>query len=570
MIKGLTLRNFILVPETHIEFYENLQAITGETGAGKSILVGALNLVLGATLRGEIHRDKSKPAYLEAVFELVPTQSDWLTLCEQMGLDPEEELILVREISPQGKSFHYMNGRRVTASVIKECRQVLLDFHSQNDQQKLLDPDYQLEILDYYGKLEPFRNAFREQYLLVKQKEDLRYRLVKEESLRKDRMELYQYQLQELEQVNPQVGEEEELQQEFQLLTHAEAIIQLAGQGVQEIYEGDQALYDQISQLAMQCEQFSEAHPRMGEVAELLNETLQQMSSAVYALRSIQDSVQSDEGRRQEVESRLTQLRLLLDKYRCQDVMALLQYWSKISAEVENFGSNQVQIQELEKTIQREALQLQNKANELTQARKKAATAFVAQMEENIHLLAIPEGRVEIIFDKKTHSSSNFASVCDPYDESGQDVIEFYFSANRGMQVQPVKQVISGGELSRLLLAIKKILSSQLSPRVIVFDEIDAGIGGKTAEQLAFFIKEIGAHHQVLCITHLPQIASAAVHQFAIEKSPRETDTVMVVRELSMEERIREIARMMSGQITDTAIAHAKELIQKYEDRGGN
>jgi DNA repair protein RecN (Recombination protein N) len=267
------------------------------------------------------------------------------------------------------------------------------------------------------------------------------------------------------------------------------------------------------------------------------------------------------------VEQRWNEVNRLKTKYRVQKVEEIITYLNEINLRLNEYQSNQIQITDLEDTIQSESIKLHTKADELSEARKQAALKFCGLVEENIHQLAIPDGKIEIQFDKKQEINDKTQNDLSCYNDKGQDEIDFYFSANRGSPIQLLKNAVSGGELSRLLLAIKKILSDKLEKRVIVFDEIDAGIGGKTADSLAGFIRSISKYHQVLCISHLPQIAAAANYQYAIEKKAGKDKTEMYVELLSPDKRIHEIARMLSGMTTETALQHANELINKNKGR---
>ncbi len=567
MIRKLKLLNFILVTEIELEFSDGLQVITGETGAGKSILVGALSLILGGTLRQYQAFDVSKSIFLEAVFSVEKEQKGLQHLLEQYGIDEDEELILAKEINPAGKITCYLNGRKVTNNTLKEFGEELLDFHGQNEHQRLLQRSYQLDLLDEFGNLMEMRDSFRSQYhSLLDKCTELQGMKLAEQSL-KDKMELFKYQKDEIEEARLTLNEDEDLQKELNILTHAGEIQQLTSEGLHFLYEGDQTSYDQLNTFISKLSHYTTDHVHIAASVQHLNDCLGYLDEAIQELRLLQDSVQIDDQRLVEVEQRWNEINRFKAKYRVQKIDDVIIYLNMINQSLRDYQSNQKQISDLAEIIQSDCAKLKSQADVLTDSRKKAAIQFSALVEENIHQLAIPDGKIEIQFDKKQDIIDKTQDALLYYNDRGQDGIDFYFSANRGSPIQLLKHAVSGGELSRLLLAIKKILSDKLEKRVIVFDEIDAGIGGKTADSLAGFIRSIAKYHQVLCITHLPQIAAAATHQYAIEKKARKDKTEMYVELLLPDERVHEIARMLSGMTTETALQHANELLNRNRGR---
>ncbi|HNX01753.1 MAG TPA: DNA repair protein RecN, partial [Candidatus Cloacimonadota bacterium] len=431
----------------------------------------------------------------------------------------------------------------------------------------LLLRSYQLDLLDEFGNLMGQRETFRNSYhALLNQIQELN-RLKEEEKSIHEKMELFSFQKDELEEARLLPNEDDELQKELNILTHAGEIKQLTSEGLHFLYEGDQAAYDELNAYVSRLSHYAEDHVHIANAVQQLKESLGYLDDAIHELRMLQDAVQVDDQRLADVEQRWNEINRLKSKYRVQKVEELISYLGEISEKLKDHQSNQDQIAKMEDTISANARQLKEIADELTDSRKKTAIGFAQLVEENIHLLAIPEGKLEIQFDKKQYIGDKTHGDLSHYNDKGQDGIDFYFSANRGSPIQLLKNAVSGGELSRLLLAIKKILSDKLEKRVIVFDEIDSGIGGKTADSLAGFIRSISKYHQVLCITHLPQIAAAGNHQYAIEKKAGIDRTEMYVELLSPENRVHEIARMLSGLTTDTALQHASELLNKNKGR---
>jgi len=560
MLKTLIIKNFIIADDVEINFSEKLQVLTGETGAGKSIVVGALNLILGDQIRSGLFNDENRAVYLEAVFnpDNLPELKE---LIEEYDIDMvDNELFFVKEISPAGKVKTFINGIRVTNTAIKKFSDVLLDFHSQRDQQLLLNSTYQRELLDKAGNLENDLTVYQTLFDKISADTEQLHKLKTEEREQNEKIQLYRYQMQELADANLRQSEDEELNNELNLLSHAEEILKNCAEFEQIVYENETSVYDQVSHYLKVLSAFTEDNENIGKSVNHLEEALSHIDEANSCLRNVKNIIDLDKERLEEVSARVDYLNSIKSKYRM-NMQELIVYTERINQAITQFTSGIKEIENLEKTISLNKQAIFEKAQEISRKRRITGEKLSKQLETNIRLLSMEGAKFEI----KINELKNGSIVINDHQlsRSGIDNIEFYFSANPGKETQPVRIAASGGELSRLLLAIKKALSDKLTPRTIVFDEIDAGIGGKTAELIGEFISDIANNHQILCITHLPQIASFASDHFKIVKKTTSEKTELDVQRLTIDERKVEIARMLSGSDSELAIKHAEELLTK-------
>lgn len=561
MIKSLSVENFIIVDKLELEFGNGLQVLTGETGAGKSIIVGAISLILGSDIHSGMLMNESQPSKLEAVFSIDHDNKKFIDLLKIHDVDiSEDEVFFAKEISTNLRSKSFINGRRVSKEIIKVFRDVLIDFHSQRDQQKLFDTDFQLEVLDIYGKLETEREKFSSKYTTTENKiKKLRTLRINENDLT-EKIKLYQYQIEEIDKIKPEVGEDEKLQAELNLLTNAENILNISSQLEQEIYEKENSVYDTINSYISQLDKFKEDNINIKNAVNFLQSASTELDNAVNSIREVQNIVEVDSSRLEYIQSRLSEINTLSLKYK-RSITEIMNYRHKIQNQIDSYSSGKEDIAELSKEISEDLNEINKLAAELSIKRQKAAVNFEKEIVANINKLAIPDAAIEFKFTD-LESTANKNEDLNGFNEWGKDSVDIYFSANLGVRLQPFRIAASGGELSRFLLAIKKILSDRLDKRTIIFDEIDSGIGGKTSELLAEFIHDIGKYHQVLCISHLPQIASNSDRHFSIQKVSGSHSSEVKVKILDEKERRVEIARMLSGSETELALKHADEIIK--------
>jgi len=561
MIKSLRVENFIIVDELNLDFGNGLQVLTGETGAGKSIIVGAISLILGSDIHSGMLLNDALHAKLEAVFSVDKDNKQFVKLLQKYDFDvSEEEVFFAKEISTNLRSKSFINGRRVSKDIVKEFRDVLIDFHSQRDQQKLFDTDFQLEVLDIFGKLTNLRERFTSQYKKTEDKIKKLKKLQRSESELTEKINLYQYQIEEIEKIKPLIGEDVKLQAELNLLTNAEDILDISSRLEQEIYEKENSVYDTISSYISQLTKFKDDNKNIMEAVSYLQDSSANLGNSINSIREVQNVIEVDSSRLEYVQGRLTEINTLSVKYK-RNIAEILEYRNSIQLQIDSYSSGKKEIVELNDEITKELILLNKLAQDLSDKRKSAAIYFEKEIVANINKLAIPDAAIKFQFKTLENSFGNEDSLSG-FNETGKDAVDIYFSANKGVKLQPFRIAASGGELSRFLLAIKKILSDRLDRRTIIFDEIDSGIGGKTSELLAEFIHDIGKFHQVLCISHLPQIASYGDRHFSIEKISGSNNSEVKVKILDENERRVEIARMLSGSDTELALRHADELIK--------
>jgi len=561
MIKSLGVENFIIVDKLNLDFGNGLQVLTGETGAGKSIIVGAISLILGSDIHSGMLLNDALHAKLEAVFSVDKDNKQFVKLLQKYDFDvSEEEVFFAKEISTNLRSKSFINGRRVSKDIVKEFRDVLIDFHSQRDQQKLFDTDFQLEVLDIFGKLTNLRERFTSQYKKTEDKIKKLKKLQRSESELTEKINLYQYQIEEIEKIKPLIGEDVKLQAELNLLTNAEDILDISSRLEQEIYEKENSVYDTISSYISQLTKFKDDNKNIMEAVSYLQDSSANLGNSINSIREVQNVIEVDSSRLEYVQGRLTEINTLSVKYK-RNIAEILEYRNSIQLQIDSYSSGKKEIVELNDEITKELILLNKLAQDLSDKRKSAAIYFEKEIVANINKLAIPDAAIKFQFKTLENSFGNEDSLSG-FNETGKDAVDIYFSANKGVKLQPFRIAASGGELSRFLLAIKKILSDRLDRRTIIFDEIDSGIGGKTSELLAEFIHDIGKFHQVLCISHLPQIASYGDRHFSIEKISGSNNSEVKVKILDENERRVEIARMLSGSDTELALRHADELIK--------
>jgi len=564
MLAEIYIKNYILVPELRLQFGSGLTVITGETGAGKSILVGSVALIFGESAAGLEAYDPSQTIYLETSFILPqdPALQEYLT---QINAAWDEELVLAREISTAGKSSYYIGGRKVSAQVMKSLKPMLLDFHHQRDQQKLLAASYQLEVLDRYAGSTELCKEFAVAYRDLKNKQKLLQEMLRREEVQQQKMELYRYQYAELEKADLKIGEDRILQQEFELQNHSKDIQELTLNMNVAMFEAEHSIFDQLSQFSAQLERYRNLNPHIEDAAASLFEASEALRGTSLALASLMDSISFDPERLSYIENRLDSINSLLHKHRVHNLEELLELFLEREQEIAEAEDFRQQISELQESLKQDAQVLTQKADKLSELRGKAAGKLADELQKSIRHLALGQAKVQIQIDKNANSENVPNNTMAAYTESGQDTVEILFAANAGSKLKPLAQVASGGELSRILLGIKQVLARRMSPKLLILDEIDSGVGGKTAELMASAIASIARQHPILCITHLAQIAAFANTHIAVEKKS-DVKTSVTLSVLNPAERIHELARMLSGNITEHALKHAEELIKKQKD----
>ncbi len=556
MIKSLRIKNFILVRDMELHFEKGLHVLTGETGAGKSVIAGAIAVIMGSPVRTGMLFDPKNPALLEATFEPDPDDTKLLELMKKHEIELSDgEIFFGKEISVKSTGKSFINGRRVTAAIIREFHDCLIDYSRQSDQSLLFDTRHQLDVLDRFGGLVSMREDYLETFRNAqKLRKDLQ-RMQDEEKLQRERIALYRYQAEELESLALQEGEDDKLQAELNLLLHTEEIERIAGEIEQEVFESENSVFDRMQSYIRELVDYEKDNQGIANANIAMRDALANLDAAVQEMRVVRDSLDTDPERLSDVENRINQINSIKHKYHC-DLNGIFAYLGNIRNEIEHYATHTDEIDKLKGKLENVLDRLKKQAQKLSASRKKVAKDLCLQLEENMKRLAIPEAVFRIEFND-----------CDDYSETGVDRIEYLFSANRGVEPNPLRHVASGGELSRVHLTIMKILAEKDAGKTIIFDEVDTGIGGKTGDVLGEYIRSISDYHQIICITHLPQVASYAEKHLAIEKVIDAEHTEIQIRILDTDGSISEIARMLSGDRSALALQHARELRTKNNVR---
>ena len=549
---NLQVRDFAIVDRIDIEFEAGMTVLTGETGAGKSILVDALGLVLGERGSAKLVRDGAKRAEFAAEFDVseLPAVSAWL---EEQALDLDGECLLRRVINADGRSRAFVNGNAVPLSQLKSVGDLLLDIHGQHFHQSLGRRAIQRDLLDHFGGLLDDRAVVATYYIEWRTLAERLEHLLSAESERASRLDLLTFQLQELEALQPSEGEYDELLAERQRLQNSGRLAEGIAAATSNLYEGDNGnAYSLVAEAQRSMEQLVAFDAELEPVVELLNSASIQVSEAADALRRYGETIDMDPARRDEVEQRLDAIQAIARKHRV-SAEALPELEETLRREHDDLSHAEERGRELEQqaaAAQRQYLEL---ARKLSAARADAAKDFAAAVTDAMQGLGMPGGVFQIHLQQLDNDDAK------PW---GLDQVEFRISANPGQAPQSLGRIASGGELSRMSLAIQVIASDGSAIPTMVFDEVDSGVGGGVAEMLGRRLQELGASRQVLCVTHLPQVASLADQHFRISKVSDGKSTRTQVHGLGKDERVEELARMLGGvEITRKTLDHAAEML---------
>ncbi len=559
MLVELMVENYAVIERVRVRFHAGLNLLTGETGSGKSIVVDALGLLFGGRASAEIVRAGAERARVSGIFEIRPTPA-LAKLLEDAGVEPEDnELLVEREIQASGKSRALVGNRPATVALLRELAPFLGDIHGQHDQQQLFSTQVQCEMLDAFAGAEALTHTvgtvFRKWREVSAELADLDR--AAQEQLRM--VDLWSFQHQEIEAVAPQPGEDGALENERRVLRNVVRLQESAGAAYAVLYEDPHSAVAQLHIAAKRLEEVAKIDESIANVVAALLPASIAAEEAAYALRHYLGSIEADPGRLDELESRLAGIEKLKRKYgsTIDEIMAFLAEVKAGLAAVETSGERKTA---LEKDAARLSAEYESAAGKLTAARKDAAKRLGQNVARELAALAMEKARVEISVEPA------------PWSERGADTVRFLISPNPGEEPKPLEKIASGGELSRVALALKSCTAphkNQDAPVTLVFDEVDAGVGGGAAEAVGRRLKGLSRTSQVICVTHLPQIAGFADHHYSVEKHTVKGRTVAAVEELLPEARTREIGRMLSGErVTPEALRHAEQLIKLAADSG--
>ena len=554
MLKQLYIKNFTLIDELDIPLYPGFSVITGETGAGKSIILGAIGLLLGNRADSKAIKAGRDRCVIEAHFDLSKYGLQDFFDANDIDYDAEDTIIR-RELTAAGKSRAFINDTPVPLSKMRELGEQLVDIHSQHQNLLLQKEDFQLSVVDIIAHDEKQKKAYLAEYKNYKkakqQLEDLKAEIAKN----RENEEFMRFQFKELDDANLQEGELEQLEQEAETLSHSVDI-------KTALYEADNALsgengsiLDKLKNAAQQIDNIKEVYPDVKEVAERMQSSYIELKDIAQEISGSVDNIEFDPNRLETINSRLDQLYSLQQKFHVENVEELIATRERINEQLQHIDNGDEDIEELEKHVGLLLAKAEKLAGELTAIRTESARKIEEEMKKRLIPLGIPNVRFEISFSAK------------PLSSDGVDKVNFLFSANKSTLLQPVSQVASGGEIARVMLSLKAMISGAVKLPTIIFDEIDTGVSGKIAEKMAEIMTEMGnLNRQVISITHLPQIASMGTHHYKVLKEETEGGTLSHMKELNEQQRIEEIAQMLSGSdITPAALANAKELLNKHK-----
>ena len=554
MLLEISIKNFAIIEAISLNFEKGMTVLTGETGAGKSIIIDAMNLMLGARATTDVIRHGAPKAEIEGLFS-VENSRLLQELFDEQGLELGDEIIIRREILQNGRSVSRVNGQMVNLSVLRAIGQHLVDIHGQHDQEELMRPQLHIQMLDEFGDAafldlkETYQTSFDAYRKMRKQVLEVK----KNQQEHKARIEMLEFQMAEIEAANLQAGEDLALNQERDKLLNHKNIADTLTNAYSMLDNEEFSSLANVRSAMNDMESVEEYDPEYREISSSLSETYYVLEDITKRLEDIIDDLDFDGNRLMQVENRLDLINTITRKYGG-TVDDVLLYFTKITDEYNLLTGNNLSSEDMEAELKKLEVNLVDLAGQLASARHDLAQQLEAEIKQELQDLYMEKAQFQVRFSKSKFS------------REGNETVEFYISTNPGEDFKPLVKVASGGELSRLMLAIKSAFSRKEGKTSIVFDEVDTGVSGRVAQAIAQKIHKIGQHGQVLAISHLPQVIAIADFQFFIEKISDEHSTVSTVRLLTLEERVEEVAKMLAGDnVTEAALTQARELLQTRE-----
>ncbi|MDR3761632.1 DNA repair protein RecN [Enterococcus sp.] len=555
MLQEISITNFAIIPELRLSFHEGMTALTGETGAGKSIIIDALGLLAGGRGSSDYIRQGAEKCILEGLFE-PPKQEGFSELMVELGIETDEDnLIVRRDMSLTGKNVCRVNGHIITLANLRKIGSYLVDIQGQNEHQELLQPESHLALLDRFGDaaFQQKKKSYQQEYTSYRELEKRVRKVQQNEKSYVQRIDMLHFQQEEIAAADLQVGEEEKLKEEREKLSNYQKIADGLAAGYGALTNNEQNSVDGVGLAVAELQGIAHLDVEYEAIYENIQSAYYLLQDAIGDMSRQIDLLELDESRLEEVTQRLELIRQLKRKYG-ESIESILAYYDEITEELASSDFSEGQLDKMKEELEQKELLLQQQAADLHEARKKIAKELEKSILHELKSLYMENTEFEVRFLKEENRQLN---------HDGFDQIEFYITTNPGEPLKPLVKVASGGELSRMLLALKTIFSSEQGVTSIIFDEVDTGVSGRVAQAIADKISQISKHSQVLCITHLPQVAAVADYQYYIVKAVIDGRTQTSVSELKTKEREEEIARMLAGsEITKLTLEHAKELLQ--------
>ena len=551
MLKQLYIKNFTLIDELNIQMHPGFSVITGETGAGKSIILGAIGLLLGNRADSKSIKAGRDRCVIEAHFDL--SKYDMQQFFTDNDIDEDlSDTIIRRELTAAGKSRAFINDTPVSLTKMRELGEQLVDIHSQHQNLLLQKEDFQLNVVYIIAQDEKQRKNYEAAYNQYKQANQKLNALKAEIEKNRENEDFLRFQFKELDEAQLQNGEQEELEQEYEMLSHSEDIKTALYQADNHLSGDDGNIIERLKQTSEQLANIKDVYPEVTELLERIDSSYIELKDIAQEINGLTDHVEFDPARLETINERLDKLNSLQQKFHVRDLGELIETYHQLKEQLSHIDHSDEDVEALEQEVAQLLEKAQKQAKELTAIRTKAAKKVEEEMKQRLIPLGIPNVRFCISLTEK------------PLSHDGGDKVSFLFSANKSTPLQPVTQVASGGEIARVMLSLKAMISGAVKLPTIIFDEIDTGVSGKIAEKMAQIMVEMGNHErQVLSITHLPQIAAMGSHHYKVSKEETDNGTISRMTELSQQERVQEIAQMLSGSdVSEAALANAKELLR--------
>lgn len=551
MIKNLSIRNYALIESLDMDLFKGLNIITGETGAGKSILLGSMELLMGKRADYSVLFDKEKKCIVEAIFDI--KEYDLKDFFTENDMEYEEEVIIRRVISPAGKSRAFVNDEPVNLNTLKELTADLIQMHRQFDNLEINNPVYQLKLIDEFGDLSKIVEGYKFRFVEYIEKKKELFKLKEEDDSFKKEMDFLKFQYEELNEAQLSQDEFDQIEDLYSNLSNAENIKSTLQMAYDALVEGEFSILNRMDPVLFELNNLEIKSKNFDESKEKLLDAIENLRESANEMLNIADNTDYDQAKIEEIKTRLDFLNSLMVKYKVDNIDELISIRENLSLKLQKHFDVDEKIAFLMKQTETEYKELLYSANKISNKRKKIAKKFVSSVEEILKELAMPYAKIKVEFENTPDLT-----------ESGIDKIKFLFSPNKGSDYKPVKDVASGGELSRLALAIEATIADKMALPTLIFDEIEAGISGEVARKMGSILHQLSGRHQLINITHSPQIAAEADYHYFVYKYISGEKTKTGIRLLPKEERIMELAKMLSGDPpSDSAIKNAKELINK-------
>ena len=554
MLLEISIKNFAIIEAISLNFEKGMTVLTGETGAGKSIIIDAMNMMLGARATTDVIRHGAPKAEIEGLFS-VENSLSLQEIFDEQGIELGDEIIIRREILQNGRSVSRVNGQMVNLSVLRSIGQYLVDIHGQHDQEELMRPQLHIQMLDGFGDADflELKQAYQTNFDAYRKMRKQLLEIKKNQEEHKARIEMLEFQMAEIESASLQPGEDLKLNQERDKLLNHKNIADTLTNAYTMLDNEEFSSLANVRSAMNDMESLEEYDAEYREISTSLSESYYVLEDVAKRLEDIIEDLDFDGNRLMQIESRLDLIHAITRKYGG-NVDDVLLYFAKITEEYNLLTGNNLSSEDMEAELKQLEVSLVDLASKLASARHNLAQQLEIEIQQELKDLYMDKARFQVQFTKGK------------FTREGNENVEFYISTNPGEDFKPLVKVASGGELSRLMLAIKSAFSRKEGKTSIVFDEVDTGVSGRVAQAIAQKIHKIGQNGQVLAISHLPQVIAIADYQFFIEKISNEHSTVSTVRLLTVEERVEEVAKMLAGEnVTEAALSQARELLQSKE-----